>query len=242
MASPAHYDSLAPFYDTVIGANNSAKKFLLSASKKILNKDSKILELGCGTAENLSLFKNYAVTGIDISEGMLKLARKKIPAGKFLKGNISDFNLNKKFDLIICLYDTINHLENFKSWAQLFKCVKAHLSKNGVFIFDFNTLYKLNILSESDIYPEFSGEDTLLLDVKKESKNLFNWNIKYFRHISAARYELVESNIPESSFEKEKIFKELEKNFIITKTCSENFKKVTKNSLRIFCVAKLKQF
>ena len=241
MASKNHYDSLAPFYDSVIGKNNSSKKFLLNTAKKYLKDNSKILELGCGTAENLSAFKsNYILAGIDISEGMLKVARKKLPFAKFTQADISDFNLKEKFDLIFCSYDTINHLDNFTSWIRLFKCVKMHLNENGIFIFDFNTLYKLNILSQSDIYPEFPEEDTLLLNVRKVTKNLFNWEINYFKQISGAKYELIKSAIPESGYETDKVLNEVKKNFKILNTYNENFKKVSKNSLRIFCVAKLK--
>lgn len=241
MASKNHYDSLAPFYDSVIGKNNSSKKFLYNTAQKILGKDSKILELGCGTAENLMPFtKNYNVTGIDISEGMLKVARKKIPKGKFIQGDISNFSLKEKFDFIFCMYDTINHLDNFASWAKLFKCVKKHLSDKGIFIFDFNTLYKLNILSQSDIYPEFPDDDVLLLNVHRKTKNLFNWDIKYFKHVSAAKYELIQSSIPESGYETGKVLNEVKKNFKIINTYNENFKKAAKNSVRIFCLAALK--
>ncbi|MBS1494155.1 MAG: class I SAM-dependent methyltransferase [Bacteroidetes bacterium] len=241
MASKNHYDSLAPFYDTVIGKNNSSKKFLLNTAKKYLKTGSKILELGCGTAENLAEFSSkYSLTGIDISEGMLKVACKKIKKAKFVQGDISNFSLEEKFDMIFCVYDTINHLDNFYSWISLFKCVRNHLNEGGIFIFDFNTLYKLNILSQSDIYPEFPGEDTLLLNVKKETKNLFHWEIKYFKHVSAAKYELIKSVIPESGYETTKILSEVKKNFTLLNTYNENFKKAAKNSLRIFCVVKQK--
>ncbi len=241
MASKNHYDSLAPFYDTVIGKNNSSKKFLLNTTKKYLKPSSKILELGCGTAENLAVFeKNYKLTGVDISEGMLRIARKKIPSGKFIQGDIADFDLKEKFDLIFCVYDTINHLENFNQWASLFKSVKKHLNPNGIFIFDFNTLYKLDILSQSDIYPEFPGEDTLLLNVRKKNKNLFNWEINYFKHKSGAKYELIKSSIPESGYDTDKVLNEVKKNFTLLNTYNENFKKAAKNSLRIFCAAQIK--
>lgn len=235
------YDSLAPFYDSVIGKNNSSQNFLFKTSKKYLSKNSKILELGCGTAENLVQFsKSYKIYGTDISGEMIKLAKKKIPLGNFSIGDITDFHWEEKFDLIFCVYDTINHLPGFASWIKLFKKVKEHLNPGGIFIFDFNTLHKLSILAQSDIYPEFPGDDVLLLNVKKQSKNLFNWEIKYFRNLSAAKYELINTVIPESSYETEKILKELKRHFTLINTYNENFKKISKNSFRVFCAAKLK--
>jgi SAM-dependent methyltransferase len=240
MASKNHYDSLAPFYDTVIGKNNSSKKILLNTAKNYLKSGSKVLELGCGTAENLSVFANkYKLTGIDISEGMLKIARRKIPGGKFVQADIADFDLKEKFDLIFCVYDTVNHLKDFKAWISLFRCVKKHLNEGGIFIFDFNTLYKLNILSQSDIYPEFPGEDTLLLNVRKVTKNLFNWEINYFKQVSGAKYELIKSVIPESGYDTDKVLNEVKKHFSLINISNESFRKVTKKSLRIFCTVKL---
>ncbi|MBS1515242.1 MAG: class I SAM-dependent methyltransferase [Bacteroidetes bacterium] len=234
----SQYDLLAPFYDDVIGSNSSSKKILLSSAKKYLKKNSNILELGCGTAENLTIFKNdYNLFGIDISAEMLKHARKKIPTGKFYKGDIAKFELKEKFDLIFCLYDTINHLESFSQWISLFKSVEAHLNHTGIFIFDFNTLHKLNILSQSDIYPEFPENDVLLLNVNKKSRNMFNWDIKYFKHVSMAKYNLIQSRIPESAFETSKILSGIKKHFKIIKTYNENFKAVSKNSSRVFCIA-----
>jgi ubiquinone/menaquinone biosynthesis C-methylase UbiE len=241
MASQNHYDSLAPFYDTVIGKNDSSKNFLLNTAKKYLKPGSKILELGCGTAENLTVFENdYKLTGIDISEGMLREAEKKIPDAKFVQADIAAFNIKEKFDFIFCMYDTINHLENLKSWSSLFRCAKKHLNKDGIFIFDFNTLYKLNMLSQSDIYPEFPGEDVLMLNVRKRGHNNFIWEIDYFKHKSGAKYELIKSNIPESGYDTAKVLSELKKHFSVIKTYNENFKRITKNSLRVFCVSRLK--
>jgi SAM-dependent methyltransferase len=163
-----------------------------------------------------------------------------LPNGKFIQADIANFDLKEKFDLIFCVYDTVNHLKDFKAWISLFRCVKNHLSESGIFIFDFNTLYKLNILSQSDIYPEFPGEDTLLLNVRKVSKNLFNWEINYFKQVSGAKYELIKSVIPESGYDTEKVLNEVKKHFSLINISNESFKKVTKNSLRVFCTVKLK--
>lgn len=69
-----------------------------------INKNSKILDIGCSTGALLSIFKSkeYSnVLGID-----------PCTSGENIKTNISDFNTDEKFDLII-LSATLEHLVNF---------------------------------------------------------------------------------------------------------------------------------
>src|SRR5438445_1169178 len=54
------------------------------------------------------------------------------------------FHLQLKFDVICCVFDSMNHVASFTHWKQLFGNVHQHLSAGGVFIFDINTQKKLD--------------------------------------------------------------------------------------------------
>lgn len=103
----------------------------------------KIIELGCGTgimADKLSR-RGYEITGYDKSEAMISAARKKINDDflRFETGTFADFPTNEKYDVAICLYDSINYIMN---WPDLVKCiarVKDTLVPGGIFIFDICT-------------------------------------------------------------------------------------------------------
>lgn len=56
---------------------------------------------------------------------------------------MANFELDKKFDVILCIFDSINHLVDFEQWELTFDSVKAHLNDDGVFIVDINTVYKM---------------------------------------------------------------------------------------------------
>jgi len=66
--------------------------------------DQRVLDLACGPA-NISRYllkkKKLHITGIDLSDEMLSIARKNIPDGTFLKQSILDFDISGKADLVL---------------------------------------------------------------------------------------------------------------------------------------------
>ena len=100
-----------------------------------------ILEFGAGTgtiAVGLGL-KGYDITGIDFSSDMLKKAREKAKmhaAGvRFINGNIIDIDLLKRFDLLLCLGNTLPLIDNLRDSRKLFKNCAKHLKPGGSLIF-----------------------------------------------------------------------------------------------------------
>ena len=233
----ADYNEIAKYYDEVIGKGFETNEYI---RRKIFNYNrnvKSILELGCGTGNNLLTFKKeFSVTGIDISEEMLKIAKKKIPNGDFYLQDIRSFRSDKKFDLIICLFDTLNHLLLFTEWKRLFADVSSHLNKQGLFIFDINTLTKLQNISDISPFVHKFDSSYLIVNVKKIFKNTFNWNLKIFENKKKNLFILKEIDIKESSFEIEKIKSELSKLFDIKRIEDENEKKINKHTDRIFFV------
>lgn len=238
------YNNIAKFYDTVLGDSSDTEKYIKNKLKEVKFKSAnpggkfpELLELGCGTGNNLFFLKDkFETTGIDLSEQMLKIAKKKLPGTNFYLKDIRDFNLNKKFDLILCLYDTINHLTLFTDWQRVFKNVNNHLETDGTFIFDINTLHKLKLISAiSPIVNKFDS-NYLLVDVKNISGNVFNWNLKVFENLKKSNFNLAETNIKESSFEITKIIKELSKHFKIKKIEEESGKRRNRNSERLYFI------
>lgn len=239
----SEYNKIAKYYDKVFGDTSETESYIKKnlVQYKINSKiQPQVLELGCGTGINLLplLEEKFSVTGIDNSRQMLKIAGQKIPKAKFHLMDIRDFELNKKFDLILCLYDTLNHLTLFSEWKKVFKNVYEHMEINAVFIFDINTLFKLSFLSEiSPIFNKFDS-NFLLVHVNKISKSIFNWNLKVFENVKKNNFNLIEANIKEASFEKAEIVKELSKYFKIEKIGEESGKKPDKNSERLYFVCR----
>lgn len=104
-----------------------------------------ILDVGCGTGRHSIEFakRGYQVTGIDLSEGMLKVAKRKAEqAGVLIDFQLSDatnFKLDKAFDCAICLCEGgVGLIERGESAEahdlSIFKSVAAHLKPNASFV------------------------------------------------------------------------------------------------------------
>ena len=235
------YDRIAKFYDDVIGRSFEPAFFLKELINKYSSNVISLLELGCGTGSILEvLSRDYDVTGVDLSEEMLKIARRKNTGVTLSKQSIVDFKLNKKFDAIICVYDTVNHLTKFSDWKKLFGNIYKHLNQSGIFLFDINTISKLDNLAYLSSFVEKFNENYLVIDVKKLGKNLYDWELKIFENIQNDEYRLHVENIKEVSFSIKRIKDELRKNFIIRKTLTEDSKRVSGNSDRVYFVCKKK--
>lgn len=105
--------------------------------------NSSVLELGCGTGRVTLALVAYCqyIQGIDISPAMISICREKllkanIPQTKVqvFEGDISDFDLNKTFDLIIAPFRVLQNLETDQEVDGLFRSIRKHLASNGTCI------------------------------------------------------------------------------------------------------------
>ena len=100
-----------------------------------------VLDLACGTGELEYRLRRTAMSfvGVDISHQMLKEARRKNPGGRFVHGDIASVRLNRKFDIVTCFFDSLNHLSGLTEIKKAFKTTRLHLRDGGFFIFDMLT-------------------------------------------------------------------------------------------------------
>jgi SAM-dependent methyltransferase len=116
-------------------------------STEIGAEDRRLLDICCGTGQLAVHFadQGYTVTGLDLSEHMLRYARENaaqyVESGqaRFVQGDAADFTLDDRFGLVVSTFDALNHLPDEPSLRACFECVYRVLAPNGMFIFDLNT-------------------------------------------------------------------------------------------------------
>jgi len=99
-----------------------------------------MLELGCGTGRvTLPLAPHCRfIHGIDLSPAMIqlccdKLTQAHLPTDKVAVtvGDITDFDLGRRFDLIIAPFRVVQNLETDAEVEGLFRCIGLHLVPGG---------------------------------------------------------------------------------------------------------------
>ena len=124
------YDLLYQFKDYQKEADK-----ILALLGKIHPKAKSILDVACGTAEHDRYLSNhYEVDGIDLNEDFVAIAKEKNPRGNYFCTDMIDFNLNYRYDCILCLFSSIGYVKTIENVEKTLSSFTKHLSLNG-FIF-----------------------------------------------------------------------------------------------------------
>jgi len=126
-----------PYADEAAFVHSCLQKYSVGTTKRLL-------ELACGTGSHaLALEKfGYEIVATDYSNDMLARARHKaIQASSTVDFRWQDMRAldlpDLPFDAVICLFDSIGHVETNDALTQVFQGVHRHLRPTGLFIFEF---------------------------------------------------------------------------------------------------------
>jgi len=93
-----------------------------------------LLHLGSGAGGHDTIFKrHFAVTGVDISLGMLKKARIAHPDIEYLEGDMRTLRLNRQFDAV-AIPDSIDYMASAEDLEQAIQTAWMHLKTGGVLL------------------------------------------------------------------------------------------------------------
>ena len=100
--------------------------------------------------------------GVDQSAEMLRFARhrarEKGVKATFARMDMRRLNFDNEFDLVTCWYDSLNYLLKIGDLKKTFTCISSALRKQGLFIFDMNTIYGLSVRWQQ--YPSNVQQDS----------------------------------------------------------------------------------
>ena len=180
------YTSFASVYDTFMDniPYEECAEYLIGLLKEYGIHDGLVLDLGCGTGNMTELLatSGYDMIGIDNAEEMLDIAmEKRAESGHdilYLLQDMREFELYGTVKAIVSICDSINYITEEEDLLEVFRLVNNYLDPKGIFVFDFNTVYK---------YSEVLGNQTIAEDRDDCS---FIWDNYYYEDEQINEYEL----------------------------------------------------
>lgn len=153
------YEILSKYYDELFPVSDEKVKQI----KNLINITNKtILDIGCSTGELAIKLAREAnqITGIDLDKEMIRLARNKATTKSgidFQEMNMLDIDkLQGKYDVILCLGNTLSHLNSLESVSNFINNSYKKLNINGQLLIQIVNYG--NILKENKII--FSPKET----------------------------------------------------------------------------------
>ncbi len=96
-----------------------------------------LLDVACGTGGHLAhVRQDYTVEGLEFSPEMLAIARLKCPDIVFHGADMVDFNLDRRFDVIVCLFSSVAYVMTAPRLRQTLQTMSRHLHPGGVVIIE----------------------------------------------------------------------------------------------------------
>ncbi|WP_042345777.1 class I SAM-dependent DNA methyltransferase [Bacillus massiliigorillae] len=160
------YERFAFVYDTLmqdVPYDKWIERFIEKMAQYDI-KGNRVLDVACGTGEfSVRLAeKGYHVTGVDLSEEMLSIARAKAEGHNvtipFYHQNMIELDMGESFDSIVIFCDSLNYLESEHDVQSTFKCVFEQLKAGGLFMFDVHSVYKMEEIFANATFAD-AGED-----------------------------------------------------------------------------------
>lgn len=134
------YEKQAAYYDAIYEAQGKDYKKESSQIREVIEKHKQsngndLLDVGCGTGGHFPFLREwYSVEGLDIDENMLKVARQRHPDITFHQGNMVNFDLEKQFDVVTCLFSAIGYAMTVPNLQSAIKSFERRTKPGGVVI------------------------------------------------------------------------------------------------------------
>lgn len=116
--------------------------------KNLAQERNTVLDLGCGTGTLTELLarRGYDMIGVDNAPEMLQIAMEKRERSGldilYLLQDMRELELYGTVGAAVSVCDSLNYLLDEEDIVQTFERVNTYLYPQGIFVFDFNTVYK----------------------------------------------------------------------------------------------------
>ena len=234
----ASYSALAPFYDELMGDASARAASIRRAAERWRPGAHSILELGCGTGSVLAALEGWRRVGVDRSRAMIERARQRVPEVTIVTGDITAVALDERFDVVACVFDTLNHVTDLSRWGEVVAVAADHLVSGGLFVLDVNTTGRLAQLVEAPPWVHDFARGILIMDVRGGLDGVTHWHLRIFEREVDGRFTLHEEVIDEAALELESLVALLSSEFEVLESVDGEGETATDSCARAFVVAR----
>ncbi len=165
----APFHNLAPLYDVIYARRKDYAAEARQVSAWInaaAPRASTLLDVACGTGLHLRhLATRFDVAGLDLHDGMLAEAARKLPDVPLVCGDMRSARLGRTFDAVTCLFASTGYLPDVAALREAVVTMAAHCAPDGVIIIEPS-------LFPEDLQPPQDQVDTFLLDGREVTRRV----------------------------------------------------------------------
>jgi SAM-dependent methyltransferase len=131
--------STEDLYDLIYSSKNYQKE-ATEIKDYILSRFSDIqiiLDVACGTGRHIQYLNQFfKVDGIDLSQRFVEIAQDRNPNSNFWCRDMTSFELEKQYDVVMCLFSAIAYANTYQTLTQTLKQMKKHTKQGGYIIIE----------------------------------------------------------------------------------------------------------
>ena len=245
------YTDFASVYDTFMDETPYEEwcEFLITILEKYQIPKELVLDLGCGTGTLTRLLSKagYDMIGVDNSAQMLSIAMSKKEEHKedilYLLQDMREFELYGTVGAVISVCDSLNYLLEEEDLVQTFRLVNNYLDPKGIFIFDFNTVYKYKDIIGDAVIAENREECSFIWEnYYHQEEEINEYDLTVFVREEENMFRRFQENHYQRGYRLEQIKGCLEKAGMefVEALDADTHEEVTEESQRIYCIAREK--
>ena len=155
------------------------------------------LDLACGTGILCEVLYDhgYDASGMDFSEGMIAIARASRPEIRYDVADMITYRPEKRFDLVTCTGDALNHIADLANVERIFRNVYGYLREGGYFIFDL--LNRREISTEEPFELDYSETVRARIQMLQPEYGRVNLQIQVFENGELQFEEVIRERVHE---------------------------------------------
>lgn len=127
-------------YDAIYSAKGKnweeeTKEFSALVKRYKRSAGKNLLAVACGTGGHEQyLRREFTLTGLDSDPEMLAIARQRLPDIELHCASMVDFALDRKFDIVMCLFSAIGYANTTEKLRQTLRTMGNHLVPGGIVV------------------------------------------------------------------------------------------------------------